>query len=175
MPVTSQDDIDARSWSLVQAYLAQATPAAWHVFAARSNYDGNQRALRWLLDQPTLDRGTALLIYWYLGAAWHVQFSSAEEALSPETFELLRLIEERYAAGFYEAGNIWFDPHTSEGGRPDDYPDVAVARPVPAIMLEPVNGSEYIEVEDDPEGFDEGLPLSVAVALYALYDDADAA
>ncbi len=172
--MTSQNDIEAQAWALVHAYLADASPTAWHVFAARSNYDGNEQALRWLLDQPTLDRGTALLIYWYLGAAWHVQFSSADQALSPGTFHLLRLIEERYAAGFYEAGNIWFDPHTSEGGRPDDYLDLPVVRPVPAAMLEPVNGSEYVEVEDDPEGFDEGLPLSLAVALYALHDDADA-
>ncbi len=167
--MTSDNDIETRAWNLVHAYLADASPAAWHVFAARSNYDGNQQALRWLLDQPTLDRGTALLIYWYLGAAWHVQFTSAEQALSPETFRLLRLIEERYAAGFYEAGNIWFDPHTSEGGRPDDYPKVPVLRPVPAIMLEPVNGSEFVEL--DPEGFDEGVPLSVAVALYALFEE----
>lgn len=169
--MTSANDIEARAWNLVHTYLADASPAAWHVFAARSNYDGNQQALRWLLDQPTLDRSTALLIYWYLGAAWHVQFTSADQALSPETFTLLRLIEERYAAGFYEAGNIWFDPHTSEGGRPDDYPGVAVARPVPALMLEPVNGSELVEVSEDPEGFDEGLPLSVAVALYALFEE----
>ncbi|CAN7559812.1 DUF4274 domain-containing protein [Acidovorax sp. LjRoot66] len=167
----SDNDIEARAWNLVHAYLADASPAAWHVFAARSNYDGNKQALRWLLDQPTLDRGTALLIYWYLGAAWHVQFTSADQALSPETFTLLRLIEERYAEGFYQAGNIWFDPHTSEGGRPDDYPKVPVVRPVPAIMLEPVNGSELVEVSEDPEGFDEGLPLSVAVALYALFEE----
>ena len=119
----------------------------------------------------TSPRCTALLIYWYLGAAWHVQFTSAEQALSPETFDLLRLIEERYAAGFYEAGNIWFDPHTSEGGRPDDYPKAPVVRPVPAIMLEPVNGSELVEL--DPEGFDEGVPLSVAVALYALFEESE--
>ena len=79
--MTSDNDIEARVWALVHAYLADASPTAWHVFAARSNYDGNKQALRWLLDQPTLDRGTALLIYWYLGAAWHVQFTSAEQAL----------------------------------------------------------------------------------------------
>lgn len=169
--MTSDNDIETRAQAIVQVYLADASPAAWHVFAARSNYDGNLQALRWLVDQPTLDRGTALLIYWYLGAGWHVQFTSAEQALSPETFLLLRLIEERYAAGFYNTGNIWFDPHTSEGGRPDDYPKVAVVRPVPTIMLEPVNGSEFVEL--DPEGFDDGLPMAVAVAIYALFEDSD--
>lgn len=169
--MTSDNDIEARIRALVQAYLAGASPAAWHVFAARSNYDGNLQALQWLVDQPTLDRGTALLIYWYLGAGWHVQFTSAEQALSPETFKLLRLIEERFAAGFYIAGNIWFDPHTSEGGRPDDYPNVPVVRPVPVIMLAPVNGSEFVDL--DPEGFDDGLPMDVAVALYALFEDSE--
>lgn len=169
--MTSENDIDTRVRAIVQAYLADASPAAWHVFAARSNYGDNLPSLQWLVDQPTLDRGTALLIYWYLGAAWHVQFTSAEQALDPKTFTLLRRIEERYAAGFYRTGKIGFDPYTSEGGRPDDYPKVPVVRPVPALMLEPVNGSELVDLH--PDGFDEGLPMDVAVAIYALFEDGE--
>jgi uncharacterized protein DUF4274 len=164
----TSETIESRSWELVRAYLAEATPAEWHLFAARSNYDANATALRWLIDQKALDRATALLIYWNLGAAWFVQFLSAQESSNPDTFQLLRLIEDRYHAGFYEAGNIWFDPRASDGGRPDNYPDVEVRRPVPGAMLEPVNGDEYVEVASDPEGFDEGLPVSVVDALYAL-------
>ncbi len=167
----TSEAIESRSWELVRAYLASATPAEWHLFAARSNYDANATALRWLIDQKQLDRATALLIYWNLGAAWYVQFLAAQDASNPDTFRLLRLIEDRYCAGFYEAGNIWFDPHASDGGRPDNYPDVEVKRPVPAAMLEPVDGGEYVEVASDPDGFDEGLPVSVVDALYALHDD----
>nr|WP_249206122.1 DUF4274 domain-containing protein [Burkholderia cenocepacia] len=49
-------------WDIVRTWLEGATPEQWHRFAARSNYDGNGRALRWLLDNRNVDRATALLI-----------------------------------------------------------------------------------------------------------------
>jgi hypothetical protein len=163
------DSREAQAWEIVRTWLAAATPAQWHLFAARSNYDGNAQALQWLIDRPDLDRATALLIYWNLGAAWFVQYASAEASSNEDTYRLLRQIEERYDAGFYEHGDIWFDPRHSDGGHPDDYPEVPVRRPVPPAMLLPVNGNEYVEVNDDPEGFDDGLPMDVVEALFALY------
>ena len=163
-------DIEQQAWQLVQAHLAQATPEQWHVFAARSHYDGNFKGLQWLVDQRDLDRATALLIYWYLGAAWYVQYVHEDEVTDPATFRLLRLIEERYAGGYYPTGDIWFDPRHSDGGGPHDYPDVPVKRPIPPLMLEPVQGSNYVAIDEDPEGFDEGLPLAVVDALYGLHD-----
>lgn len=38
-----------QEWDIVRRYLEQATPAQWHLFAARSNYDGNDQPLRWLI------------------------------------------------------------------------------------------------------------------------------
>ncbi len=39
------DEIERASWQLVQAYLHAATPAQWHLYAARSNYDDNRAGL----------------------------------------------------------------------------------------------------------------------------------
>ncbi len=157
-------------WQLVLDYLATASPEQWHVYAARSNYDGNARGLQWLLDNPALDRGTALLIYWYLGAAWYVQFGSEAE-MAPyqrDTFHTLQLIEQRHRDGFWARDAIWFDPAHSEGGGPGDYPDLPQHRPTPASMLQATAGRDYVDL--DPEGYDEGLPLELAERIFALYD-----
>ncbi len=164
-------ELEQKAWSIVKTYLSNATPEQWHIFSARSNYDDNRKALQWLIDNPKLDKATALLIYWYLGAGWYVQFASKDEMQSYEvkTFELLQTIEQRYQSDFYERSRIWFDPKFSEGGRPDDYAQLPVKRPVPDIMLQPTVGEDYVDL-DNLEDYDDGLPITVAEELFALYD-----
>ena len=57
---------------------------------------------------------------------------------------------------------------TTSKARANDYPDVPVVRPVPALMLQPTNGREYVDL--DEEGYDEGLPFDVVDRISALYD-----
>ncbi|AKU21529.1 DUF4274 domain-containing protein [Massilia sp. NR 4-1] len=165
----TEEQLEQQEWDIVRNYLVGATKAQRHIFAARANYDGNSEAFRWLVDSSETDQATALLLYWNLGAAWHVQFDSAEASSSPTTYQLLRLLEQRYKAGFYETASIYFDPHRGSGARPGDYPDIPVKLAIPDIMLRPVEGSEHVAIEGDPEGFDEGLPFDIAETIYALY------
>ena len=112
-------EIEHKVWVIVRTWLEGATPEQWHRFAARSNYDGNGRALRWLLDNCNIDRATALLIYWNLGAAWFVQYANESDlgdaSYQLDTFRLAREVERRYADGYYADHGIWFDPHDFEG------------------------------------------------------------
>ena len=156
--------------ALIRAHLESATPEHWHIYAARSSYDGNLEHLAWLVEQPTLDRGTALLIYWWLGAAWDVQYAREADAISPELYRVLRRIETLYPQHYTNA-EFWFDPEHSIGGGPHDYPDLPVVKPIPDKMLLAVSGSCIVDVEEDPEGWDEGLPGEVVDALWALDDD----
>ncbi|UTY60070.1 DUF4274 domain-containing protein [Massilia sp. erpn] len=167
----TEEQLEQQEWDIVRNYLVSATKAQRHIFAARANYDGNSEAFRWLVDSTETDQATALLLYWNLGAAWYVQFDSAEASSSPATYQLLRLIEQRCTAGFYETAAIYFNPHRSSGARPDDYPDIPVKVAIPDIMLRPVEGSERVDIEGDPEGYDEGLPFDIAEAIYALYSE----
>jgi hypothetical protein len=48
----------------------------------------------------------------------------------------------------------------SDGGRPDDFPDLPLKRPVPPIMLQAVNGSDYVDLENLEE-YDDGIPFDV--------------
>ncbi len=164
-------DIENREWSIVRVYLEKATPQQRHIFAARSNYDGNSKAIRWLIDNPALDRATAHLIYWYLGAAWYVQFASedAMESYQVETFQLLKLIEQRCRNNFYTSNYIWFDPKCTDGSGPNDYPDLPVKRAIPAFMMQPTGGEDYVDL-DDLEDYDDGLPIDIAKEIFALYD-----
>ena len=73
-----------------------------------------------------------------------------------------------WSLGFYADHGIWFDPMQSEGGRPDDYPDLPVRRPVPDTMLIAAPGDVYVDLDD--EAYDDGLPLPLAEQLYALYE-----
>jgi len=165
-----EDPIERDVRAIVLRYLARATPAQWHVFAARSNYDGNRYALQWLADNPRLTRATALLMYWALGAGWHAQFADEDEVDSwaLPTHRLIRSIEARYLAGFYADGDIYFDPDDGPVP-PGDYADtVERRRPIPAAMLAIVPGSDWVDLDDD--AYDEGLPMDVAEEIEALFE-----
>jgi hypothetical protein len=157
-------------WAIIRAHLETATTSEWHAYADGSNYSDNQPGLKWLLDQPALELATALTIYWNLGAAWYVAFETVEQADNPETFALLRLIEDRVQAGFYQGRSLWFDPMHSESAKPDDYPDQPVNRPVPPALLQVVDGTEYYDRDLVQAQYEEGLPLPVVQRIYDLFD-----
>jgi len=163
-------DLTPQICNILQEHFTTTTPWEWHIYADGSNYSDNQQGLKWLLDQPQLELATALTIYWNLGAAWYVAYETAEQALNPETFELLRLIEDRVGRGFYQGRSLWFDPMQSESATPNDYPDQPVNRPIPAAMLQVVDGTEYYDRDLVQGDYEEGLPPVVAQRIYDLFD-----
>ena len=53
--------------------------------------------------------------------------------------------------------------------RPSEYSDYPDAWQIPAVMYAVVMGSEYVDLDDD--AYDDGLPLTVATAVWnADYD-----
>ncbi|SMC29920.1 protein of unknown function [Andreprevotia lacus DSM 23236] len=164
-----EDIITAQIWALVREYLQQATPEALHVYAARSNYDDNDKGLRLLIDNPKLDRGTALLLFWYLGADYHAR-RTVEELEGDELAadDLIQLVQARFMGGFYTDSNIFFSPRHSDL-RPDDYEsDGPIKREIPAIMYLPTDGLTNVDLDDS--NYDEGLPLPVVHRIFALLD-----
>lgn len=155
---------------LVASYLEKASPEQLHVYAARSNYDGNAKDVRWLIDNPALDRGTALLLYWYLGAAYYAEFASEAEVpdFQQDSFRRVLLLERRLLDGFYPNSRIHFDPMRSEGGGPREMRKSKVRRPVPGQLLSPSPG-QHVDV--DSEDYDEGIPLALAEEISALFDE----
>lgn len=170
MSTDDDDRIERAVQAITLRYLERATPQQWHVFAARSNYDGNRYALEWLAGHPRLSRATALLMYWALGAGWHVQFVSEDEVdgWALPAHRLIRSIETRYLGGYYADGTIYFDPDDGPVPPGDYVGMVENRRPVPEAMLAIVPGSDWVDLDD--EGYDEGLPLAVAEEIAALFE-----
>lgn len=148
-------------------FLTSATPQQRHTFVRRCNYDSGDAVVRFVLDDPTTDRATALAAYWILGASYYSRFTTADEVAEDErpTWELLRTIEERYEAGFWADHGIAFDPtDDDEIDWTDDY-GAPVNRPVPDAMKRPVPGTLV-----DDAGTEDGLPLDVHLRWTALVD-----
>lgn len=148
-------------------FLRAATPQQRHTFVRRTSYDSGDATIRFVLDDPTTDRATALAAYWILGASYYSRYAVADDVPDDEraTWELLRSIEDRYAAGFWADRGIAFDPtDDDEIDWTDDY-GAPVARRVPDAMRRAVPG----DLVDD-EDTEDGLPLDVHLRYTALVD-----
>ena len=162
-------DRQARHWGIVRDYLDRASAEQLHVYAAWSNYDGNIPGIRYLADCPRLALGTAVMLFWQLGADYLTRLSGDElQDHQRERLALLRLIERRAVEGFYQPDAIAFDPHTGCES-PGEYerlgpPLHAIAR----CMCEPVRGTLQIDLAEAARRYDQGLAGDVSAALRAL-------
>lgn len=168
-----EDARDERAHQIIVAHLAQASPAEQFCFVQRSNYDDNARALRWLADRPETDRAAILAMYWNLGADWLMQFAAEADVPDYEraSWQFCRLLEARYTSGFYPHAAVYFNPYETDGAYPFEYDNITRQRETPPAMLETIAGEQHVDVDADFPDYDEGLPLAVAEAVWALYDE----
>lgn len=169
----NEQDYDAAKWALLHAHLLQATPEQRHLYVARSNYSDNQRALAWLADQPDLDRATALMLFWSVGAGWHAQYDTLDAVpdYKRDAHAFIGLVQQRYLDGFYADHGIGFDPDAWDGAGPREHSADELRR-VPTQMLQAVDGEHQIDPFDDAydEDYDDGLPMALVEQLYELAD-----
>ena len=85
-------------------YLMAANPDQWHQVARSWNWDNGTYRLRWIVEQPSADLATALLIFW-LSDPFHnlVELNPYREArthdrvhIDPETLALQVTILKRW-------------------------------------------------------------------------------
>ena len=104
-------DRDEALWTFIRDHLTRATPEQRHMYVASSNYDDNERGIRFLADLPDLEQGTAVMLFWLKGADALARLTPTEMASYQEdAWELIKLIEQRVVNGFYRTGTIRFDP-----------------------------------------------------------------
>lgn len=165
--------------AMIGDYLRAATPLQCHLYAGRYNpNDLHQPNAKWLIDNAGVDRATALVLYYQLGAPWYVQYGSVidipeNQEFNRRTWCWLRLIEQRYMSGFYSDHGIAFDPmgRDWQGCRPDDYPQQPVVKPIPAQMLQPVGGSiipDWCHADCEEAGIPVALALRINEQLSSL-------
>ena len=168
----TDDERSERRHALVSAHLKAACARERHIYVARSNYDDNLPMLRLLADGADLERATALLMFWYLGADYHARLPAdrlPDHAQDKEA--LLRLIESRYADSFYTVDTLYYDPRDTDNDLlPDEYASLGpIVRPINALMYEATHGREWVDLDDD--AYDDGLPMHLVEQIEALFDE----
>ncbi|KFF18787.1 DUF4274 domain-containing protein [Flavobacterium hydatis] len=89
------------------------TAAELHQFVQNWNYDDGVEPFDWIIKQKHCDKGTALCLYWFLQPDYFCKFTNEDEAkedINYESYKLIKEIEQRYCAGFYEDENFSFNP-----------------------------------------------------------------
>lgn len=92
------------------------TSAEIHAWVEDYNWDDGLIPIRDIIDNPSTEFATALLIYWRLEGPW----IEADSAADGEAARLVRRVRERLTAGTYPRGTGRFDP-TAELSRTQLY------------------------------------------------------
>lgn len=62
----TEEEFDELSTELVIDYLKKHGPKERQMLALCWNFDNSKDVIRWIVDQPDTDKGTILLLYWYM-------------------------------------------------------------------------------------------------------------
>ncbi|MBL8046341.1 MAG: DUF4274 domain-containing protein, partial [Anaerolineales bacterium] len=108
-------------------------------------WDYGHKPLKWVINQPQCDAGTASLIYWRSAPTWFCQFNNRNEVKDSggdlKLFDLIQEIEEKFKKKFYKSQIIRFDPENDEGTNwTQQYADKDKKRAIPSIMMHPTKG-----------------------------------
>ena len=135
----TDDDHDKPS----REFFASVTdPEELHIFAGLYNWDGGVEDLQRVARHPLCDLGTALLVYWLGQPGFDLRYSDRDAVPGHrrETWDLLREIEERVAAGAYRTATQPFNPANDKGEdlRPKPAEVKRYGRDLPAVMYHAV-------------------------------------
>jgi hypothetical protein len=116
--------------STESARIAALDARGLHRAANRHNWDEGTPALERILAHPACSLGTALLIYWLGGPWWQARWTSPRGSDAPETWALLRRIEQGIEAGRFGHHGVAYDPR-KESLLADPYPEHGKRRMLP--------------------------------------------
>jgi Domain of unknown function (DUF4274) len=97
----------------VDARLEKMGPDGWHRIALYGDWDFIEPEVwHWIVTRPECDRATALAIFWKAQPEYYLRYSGEKEVPASErdSYALLALIRDRWAAGRYTRGELAFDP-----------------------------------------------------------------
>lgn len=83
-----------------------------HHLAENTNWDGGYFALEQIISHPALDRGTALLLYWYGEPQYFTKYAKADdvEECNRENYIFVKKVEEMLLDNIFKTNEITFDP-----------------------------------------------------------------
>ena len=158
--------------ALLLSYLQTASAETRHV--VMQNYPKElpmAEVVAYLKDDPATEKATALLMYWMMHPRFSKQFEPEEARVKEQEkfgeiyFDLIEDIERKYAAGFYTAQTIAYDPYY-DYSRESGY--FGEKRRMPSIMSMPVYGKTIdTALYDREHGLQHGLTAELLAAFQA--------
>lgn len=112
-------------------------------FAEKWTRDGRVEPIHYLIENPQVDAGTLLRLYWYSDPEYyylhHRSASDLDEGSERDVFATLERIERRITTPEFRTASIPFDPgsHVTMRDRRS-----AFARPIPEVMYRPIPGEK---------------------------------
>ncbi len=110
-------------------------------FAANWARDGREKPIHMLIENPHVDAGTLLRLYWYSDPEYfYSEYGSDDEVDDPterDIFTTLERIEHRMTRGEYKTASVPFDPqgHITMPDRASEF-----TKPIPEAMYRPITG-----------------------------------
>ena len=134
-------DSASRSWQNFQRVLDQMSSVELHHFASNFNWDCGVEELEAVIDHPSCDAGTALMIYWLRQPATRYRMAARRKTLdeSNDVVKLLRNIETKIENNAFRSNMIACDP-TNIMGQPMTRGSDRDREVVPARMFEAIKG-----------------------------------
>lgn len=150
-------------------YLETASSVEIHKSLINSNWDCNRYLLKFLLENPNVDKATILIAYWMSGPGWLKQYKNSDECVSHarEGYDFMQRLEKKYINGFYKTNNIEMDPSNDQGDFDwtAEYSDIETFVEIPPLMYEKLSGKTI----ENPKDYIEGLPKDVYKQIENLY------
>lgn len=89
-----------------------ATKEELHELAQNINWDGGYFELEQIISHPNIDRGTALLLYWYGEPQYFTKYSSAEEVeeCNRQNYIFIKKVERMLLENDFKSNEIPFNP-----------------------------------------------------------------
>jgi len=150
-------------------WIRAARPDQWHQAAQSWNFDNAMHWLKWMVEQPTCDLGTALYLFWLSDPAHNLTelnpYRKVRQndgvGVDKETLELQITVLMRWVRGSFTRSEIAFD----------GYRQIAIVRNaeiapiVPLEVLEAMAQPRRGKTIDRGE-FNEGIPFHIERAFY---------
>ena len=168
---------DEEGYQALFDWLQSNGPREWHQVATSWNWDAGYEVLNWLIEQKTLDRGTAVSLFFLASPDYFLKYPNrdammADSPWAHENFDFIAKLVENAAKPDFYVDEAFSSDEIATQGLVDDYVSQqnnlpAESRPwtVPDKLLSLVEG-EVVDSDD----FIEGFPPHIWEAMDEGYD-----
>ena len=92
-------------------YLKKNFPKERQLLAIDWNFDNSKDVIKWIVEQPDTDKGTALFLYWYMNPQYFRQYENREDCKKKaswllEDYDIVETLEKIIFQDFIKIKNM---------------------------------------------------------------------